>query len=418
MSSGKTSVVAETNGPPATRTPHSGWARIGSSLQLLVSLGIAAAVLVCLVASPYGRKTAPPAAERRETQSDAVSVVGPNKIHIRAGSSLEKNLEVATVATRSVTVPLLTVTGTVAASLRPGVESAKDYWQFNAPEVLSAFSDWQKAKGDIKFTEAQLESVKELSAARNKSQKEVVERLRELVKAGTESVKDLRAEETNLLQFAITGKKEIHEAETAVLVARRNEATFARQLQQFGLEPELFRDTKADVDIVMADVPEIKAARVKKGQGCQAKFFGIPGRVFPGKVNGIAPVLSKDRRTLRVLFAIEDPDDQLRPGMFAEIGLGTDPRDVTLIPSESAIHLGRNDYVLVGRGNGDWEVADVQVGDLFGRDIELLAGVKVGDRVLGKGSILLKPFVVQALQASTKEEVEAGARKGAAEEKR
>jgi hypothetical protein len=40
----------------------------------------------------------------------------------------------------------------------------------------------------------------------------------------------------------------------------------------------------------------------------------------------------------------------------------------------------------------------VQVGELRGANVEVLAGLKAGDRVLGKGAVLLKPVVVRALQ--------------------
>ena len=92
-------------------------------------------------------------------------------------------------------------------------------------------------------------------------------------------------------------------------------------------------------------------SRVKLGQGCDARFFGLPEQLFPGKVRAIAPVLSKERRSLRVLFAISDPHDQLRPGMFADIGLGTDARIALLVPPEAIVHVGRSDYVLLRGGN-------------------------------------------------------------------
>ena len=293
------------------------------------------------------------------------------------------------------------MTGTVAASLRPGAGKGDDYWQFNTPEVLTAYTDWQKATADIAFSESQLKSVKELAETRVESQKKVVARLEKLVQAGTDTPKDLAVEQTNLIQYQIQGRKEVHEAETAVRLARRNEAALARQLQQAGLEPDLLKSATSDMDIVMADVPEGFLDRVKVGQGCQARFVGIPQQVFDGKVTTIAPVISKERRSLRVLFVIHDPKDQLRPGMFAEIGLGTDPRDALLVPADGVVHIGRADYLLVASGQPDvWRVAEVQVGEPQNGRVEILRGVKPGDKVLGEGAILLKPLILQALPPS------------------
>src|SRR5262249_45253606 len=153
----------------------------------------------------------------------------------------------------------------------------------------------------VTFATTQLAAVKKLAEARKEAQQKVVERLEKLVRAGTDTEKDLAAARVELQLGEIQGNKEAHEAETAVRVAQRNEAALARQLQQAGLDPTLLASVTSDVDIVMADVPETAVGRVKVGQRCEARFFGIPDQVFTGQVNSVAPVISKERRSLRVL---------------------------------------------------------------------------------------------------------------------
>jgi multidrug efflux pump subunit AcrA (membrane-fusion protein) len=327
-----------------------------------------------------------------------VRVVGPDLLAVEPESTFARRLQVAEVRAQSIAEPVLTVTGKVVASRRPGMGKDEDFWQFDAPEVLTAYTDWEKAQADITFAEAQLASMKELAAARLDAQNKLVERLAKLVKAGTDTARDLAAEKANLIQVEIQGKREIHEAETAVRVARRAEAASARILQQSGLDPQLLRTATADMDLVQADVPEGRLNRVRIGQSCLVTFFGLPGRRFQGKVNGIAPVLSRERRSLRVMFLIDDPKDELRPGMFAEIGLGTDPREALLAPADAVLHVGRGDYLLVNAGDHRWRIVEVQVGEPYNGDVQILDGVRAGDRVVGRGAILFKPFVVRALQ--------------------
>lgn len=334
----------------------------------------------------------------RDRPPDTVKVEGPGRIFIDANSPLGQKLEVVQVAAVPVTAPTLTVTGTVVASRRPGKNGQPDFWQFNTSELLTTYSDWEKANADITFSENQLVRVKELAEARDKAQNRVVERLIELVAAGTDSRKDLETERANLIQVQITAKKDIYEAETAVRVARRNEGALARQLQQAGVEPELLRTATAEMDIVVADVPEGRLTRVSIGQGCRARFYGLPDTPFTGKVTNLAPVLSKERRTLRVLFTINDPNDLLRPGMFAEIGLGTDPREVLLVPAGGVLHIERSDYLLVEDRSEVWQAREVKVGERHDERVEILSGIKAGERVLGKGTVLLKPFLIESLR--------------------
>ncbi len=385
--------------PPAALLPSAPPpSRLWDRVQFLLCLALTGGLLAYLLWTPAVPQRAAED-EPHSSPQEAVRLAGPSRIFIHPECPLCRKLHVTTVQPSQIAAPVLTVTGTVTASLRPGNGKGTDYWQFNAPELLTAFTDWQKATADIAFAETQLAQIKQLSETRGSAQQKLVERMKKLVDAGTETEKDLAAAEADLIQSQIQGRKEVHEAETAVRLARRAEAAMARQLQQAGLEPELLQSPPADIDIVMADVPEGLMSRVKAGQGCEARFFGLRDHTFSGKVRAISPVLSKDRRSLRVLFAISDPKDLLRPGMFADIGLGTDARSALLAPPEGIVHVGRSDYVLVRDGSDEWRVTEVQVGEVHDAGIEVLGGLRAGDRVAGQGAILLKPFMIQALQA-------------------
>jgi hypothetical protein len=84
--------------------------------------------------------------------------------------------------------------------------------------------------------------------------------------------------------------------------------------------------------------------------------------------------------------------------MFAEIGLGTDKREALLMPTDGVLHVGDKDYALREATPGTWQITEVQTGELRGANVEVLAGLQAGERVLGNGAILLKPVVVRALQ--------------------
>ena len=327
-----------------------------------------------------------------------VRLMGPRLIAVTPACPLDKKLSLAAASKQKTPAPVLSVTGSIVARLSAGSGPAEDRWQFSSPDLLSAYTDWQKSRVDIDFAEKQLAKIRELNAARIAAQTKVVERLRKLVAAGTDSAKDLAAEEANLLQIQLQGQKEGYEAETAVKVAARNRAALARQLQQAGADPDLLGRLPDGSAVAVADVPEAKIGRAREGQACTAQFYGFPETVFSGRVSRLAPTLSQERRTLQVLFELSDPQGRLKPGMFADIGLGTDLRDTVMVPADGVLHVGRSDYVLVGTEPGVWKVTEVTVGELSGSGIEILDGLQGGERVIGSGAILLKPFVVQAVQ--------------------
>lgn len=398
MTSPATHSARESGAGPASATasPHpSLLPRLWRGGQFVLALLITAGVLAFLLWGPERRPAlednGPPAV------TETVRVEVPLLIHLQSGTALADKLQIVTVRPTSITTPVLEVTGTVAASLRPVKGKESGQWQFNTSELLTTYTDWQKAQADITFTETQLAKVRELNEVKVKYLQGEAERLRKLDKTGSVPVKSLLQAETEALQAQIQGQKEIHEAETAVRLAQRAEAALARQLQQSGLEPELLRSLTPDLDIVMAEVPEAFLERVRVGQECSAQFFGIPKRTFQGKVQNIVPVISRDRRSVRVLLAIHDSKDQLRPGMFAEIGLGTNARETLLAPVEGVVHIGRADYMLVEREANVWRVTEVKVGEPHEGSVEVLQGLHASDRVLGRGAILLKPAIVRSL---------------------
>jgi cobalt-zinc-cadmium efflux system membrane fusion protein len=406
--------MTSTPGPLEANPRRTIGQRLWAGGQFVAALALTIGFLIYLLARPVSKSAIPE--ERTSPATDPVQIASPQLIRIDPASPLSRKLQIAEVHPVRVTAPVLTVTGTVVASLRPGsgksdpkglaavaglhVLTSKpgDFWQFNSPEVLTTFTDWQRASADIAFSRIQLGSVRELAQARLVAQQAVVDRLVKYVAAGTDARKDLDIANADLIQVRLQGNKDLHEAQTAVAKAIRDEAAAARQLQQAGLDPALLNSVTSDVDIVMADVPEGFLGRVKTGQGCEAVFFGVPDVKFTGRVRSIAPVVSKDRRSLRVLFTIDDLADRLRPGMYAEIGLGTDARDSLQAPAEGILHVGRTDYLLVGAGADQWRITPVEAGEVRGNHVEVLSGLTAGDKVLGAGAILLKPAVAKAVQ--------------------
>ncbi|HTI50906.1 MAG TPA: efflux RND transporter periplasmic adaptor subunit, partial [Planctomycetaceae bacterium] len=126
-----------------------------------------------------------------------------------------------------------------------------------------------------------------------------------------------------------------------------------------------------------------------------------PDRTFAAHVETLSPLLSDQRRTLRVLFELSDPDNVLRPGMFAEVGLGTDDREALLIPADALLHISQEDYIVVGAGPGKWRVTLVRTGEEHEGTFEVLRGLAPGGTVIGSVAILLKPAVMQALSLAT-----------------
>lgn len=381
------------------------WSAVTLSTAILATL----VILVLLLWSPFGGTGASNPTVSPSPKPDVPEVIGHRLIRITPGSALDRKLTRARVHTEKTTAPLLTVTGTVVARLAAGADHAEARWDFNVSELATAYADWLKARADVPFFEKMRDKTKELAAARVADKTRVRNRLRTTEKLGVDSRRDLDAAEADLKQTELQGERDVHEAETALRNAIRTRQILERQLFQAGVDPALLYkvteqvkashhlERSASVALVVAEVPEARIGLVKRGQRCLARFYAFPDSPVTGQVSGLAPTLSRERRTLRVFFELDDAEDRLKPGMAADIGLGTDTRDVLMVPADAVLHVGQADYVLAVKSQDTFRVTEVKTGEVRGQRIDILTGLETDKEVIGSGAILLKPIVVEVL---------------------
>jgi RND family efflux transporter MFP subunit len=106
---------------------------------------------------------------------------------------------------------------------------------------------------------------------------------------------------------------------------------------------------------------------------------------FSGRVLRLAPTLDPMTRTLRAEVAVENPDGNLRPGMFVEVTLIAERREnVAVVPRQAVTERGGRKVVFVLNGQ---KVNQRDVGVGLGDDemIEIRQGVEPGERIVVRG---------------------------------
>ena len=361
----------------------------------------AIAATVAVVASLL--RPPPPPAERPRTETAAVTLREPVRVLARGllfvdgDTPLQKELATTDIHAVKISRPILSVSGSILARIHQGAEALEDRWQFSTPELSTPYADWLRAKNDIEFAESQLTKTKELADAETSFLETNVKRLEPLVSSSTVPEKDFRQAKSALLKAQLQGEKDIFAAQSALRVAVKQKTATERDLSRGGIESVVFSRAVEHMVLVAANVPEANVSQVREGQACEVRFYGYPNLVFPAHVEAMGSSLTQERRTLRVLFEMADDRERLKPGMFAEVGLGTEERDAILISATSLLHIGRNDYVLAAGGVDQWRVVEVKVGEVQHGQCEVLEGLTSGEKIISRGAILLKAVAGQAL---------------------
>jgi len=132
---------------------------------------------------------------------------------------------------------------------------------------------------------------------------------------------------------------------------------------------------------VVAEIPEKMAPWIKDGQPVELHVDAYPQRAFEGKVSRISPAVNTATRAFPFEALVPNRDAVLKPGTFARVHIESGREDQVLTLPYGALQYryGVNRVFVVD--NDKLNVRELKVGDRLGERIEILAGVKAGDRV-------------------------------------
>ena len=141
---------------------------------------------------------------------------------------------------------------------------------------------------------------------------------------------------------------------------------------------------------LMVEVFERQASWVSIGQTAEAILPSMPGEVWEGKVEYIYPDLDLKTRTLQVRLRFENPDEVLKPNMFAHVAINSGAkRNVLSVPREALIREGQNQRVILAMGEGRFMARNVVAGIESGDRVEIKSGLEEGEEIVVSSQFLL-----------------------------
>ncbi|MEQ9772575.1 efflux RND transporter periplasmic adaptor subunit [Pectobacterium jejuense] len=163
-----------------------------------------------------------------------------------------------------------------------------------------------------------------------------------------------------------------------------------RQGMQLSPAQPLFELASLNPVWVDVDYPEAQAAQLTIGSDISAASSAWPGKTFHGKVSELLPMLDSTTRTLKARVVVDNPQQQLKPGMYLTVQLShTQAQPRLAIPQEALLVSGSQNRVLLSDGTGHFTPRNVTVGAALGDWVEILDGLKAGDNVVTSGQFLI-----------------------------
>lgn len=147
----------------------------------------------------------------------------------------------------------------------------------------------------------------------------------------------------------------------------------------------------ADLSVVWVEVEvyENEFPNIHVGQSVEIRSQSFPGKPFTGRIAFIYPFLDPKTRTVKARVEMPNPGMKLKPDMFVNAVIKVPLGSAIVVPVTAVIDTGTRQVVWVETSTGMFEPRDVQVGQRSDEKIQILSGIKVGDKVAVSGGYLI-----------------------------
>ena len=146
------------------------------------------------------------------------------------------------------------------------------------------------------------------------------------------------------------------------------------------------------IDPLKADfrVAEVYLGAVRPGQRIELGVDAFPGETFAGEVYAIDPLIDESGRSVVLRARLPNPDDRLRPGLFARVTLVLNERnDAIQVPEQALVPQGQDQFVF-RVVDGKAALTRVEVGIRREGMVEITEGLGPEDEVVTAGQLKVR----------------------------
>lgn len=314
---------------------------------------------------------------------------------LRIPAVVEPNAYRAVVVTPITPGRITRVSAELGQSVRRGESLAHIY----SPELVETQSRYLAAKAELAAHERELRRTEKLAEIGSASRQEL-ENVHAEHTAATTAVQSLRSRLVLLGLSSANIDKLVSQSDIveSLSIPAPIDGVITARTANLGLnvDPAMALFTVVDLSTVwlVGDVYERDFSRVPIGSRVIVTTGTYPDVAGEGKVSYIDPAINPQTRTARVRVEVPNPAGRLRLGMYAdmEVLTGESTESRVVVPREAVQIAGDRSVVYVADTTqpGRFVERVVNTGAATGEQIEILNGLRAGDRVVVKGSFALR----------------------------
>jgi cobalt-zinc-cadmium efflux system membrane fusion protein len=267
------------------------------------------------------------------------------------------------------------------------VKQGQPLFALDAPDLVSAQSDYLHAQSTLSLAQRTL--------ARQKDLKD----------HGIGSEKELEQAQTD----ASIAQQEVERTATRLRLLKSDPGQVGKPLTVFApipgrvvdaaIAPGEFKNDPTQVVMTIADlskvwvtasVQEKDISRVHANEDVTATFTAYKGETFTGKVLFVADILDPDTRTLKARIAFDNQDGRLKPGMFALVTFRGAATPQVVVPGAALVLLGDQNVVFAEIAPWTFQARPVTTGRTSEQGVVIEKGLAGGEKIVTTDAVLLQ----------------------------
>ncbi len=159
----------------------------------------------------------------------------------------------------------------------------------------------------------------------------------------------------------------------------------------------LFTVANLDSLWIELSIPESRSYLAQVDSNIQARFDGLPGTLFSGRLFQVGASIDQRTRTLKALAEVQNPGHRLKVGMFGSVRiLAGDETESLAIPADAVQNIDGQPYVFIQEESDLFELRRVVTGANQDGMIVIPTGLASNDQVVVGQGFALKSEVLKA----------------------
>jgi cobalt-zinc-cadmium efflux system membrane fusion protein len=285
------------------------------------------------------------------------------------------------------------------------VQKGQTLFTIDSPDLLQAESTMIAAAGVLDFTTRNLARLRELYKTRAVSQKDMEQAASDqqtaegALRAARDSVRLFGKTDAEIDRIIAERKADPILVVPSPITGRITARNAAPGLYvQPGNPPAPYSVADVDTMWMLANVPENDSPAFRVGQEVKVKVGAFPDRVFEGKIVTVTSIVDPNTRRVLLRSEINDPQHELRSGMFANFVIRTgDPVRSVAVPLAGVVREGDgNQTVWVTADRRRFTQRKVAIGLQHEGYRQILEGLQPGELVATEGAVFLSHMLIMA----------------------